>query len=66
MFGRFRLKVQISEGGEICQNVIEQAHPPVRRDRKTVGVEGKVEAELVEGVQGLVQRRAARKEAANF
>jgi butyrate kinase len=40
------------KGDEICRTVIKQAHPPVRRDRETAGVEGKVEAELVEGVQG--------------
>ena len=40
------------KGGEVCQSVIKQAHPPVRRDRETAGVQEKVEAELVERVQG--------------
>ncbi len=53
---------QSQKAGEICQSVIRQAHPLTRRDRETAGVEGKVEAVLVEGVKGAVQRRGARKE----
>ena len=45
-------KCKFQKVGEICQTVIKQAHPPVRRDRETAGVEGRVEVELVEGVQG--------------
>jgi hypothetical protein len=45
-------KYKFQKGGEICQTVIKPAHPPVRRDRETAVVEGKVEAELVEKVKG--------------